>query len=246
VRAILMYHSIDPSGSPISVERREFERHVRWLAGGRVRVLDVPELLRDQRDGDAVALTFDDALVSFGEIAWPILREHALPVTLFVPTDHVGGSNGWNQGRLPIPWLPLMGWAELGRVAEEGVRLGAHTRSHPSLITLPGAAIKDEIVRGAERLRRETGRRAAAFAYPFGDCDERVLAVVRPHFDWACTTELRSLRGGEDPHLLPRVDAFYLRQPGRLERLGTRRLAAELSARRVVRRLRAAVPWSAS
>ncbi len=243
MKAILMYHSIDSSGSPISVERAEFERHVRWLADGHVRVLDVPALLGDDLPGDAVALTFDDALSSFGDVAWPILRDHALPVTLFVPTEHVGGSNCWNPGRLRIPALPLMSWSALCRAAAEGVHLGGHTRTHPSLLELPRGALEDEIVHGAERLQRETGRRAAGFAYPFGHWHPGVLAVVRAHFDWACTTELRALRAAEDAHLLPRVDAYYLRRGGRLERLGSRRIAAELGARRVVRRLRAAVPW---
>ncbi len=243
MKAILMYHSIDASGSPISVERREFERHVRWLTDGPVRVLDVAGLLRDDLPGDAVALTFDDALASFGDVAWPILRHHALPVTVFVPTDHVGASNSWNPARLGIPAQPLMDWPALRRALGEGVCLAAHTRTHPSLPALPPAVMEDEIVRGAERLRQETGRRLGGFAYPFGHWNARVLAVVRAHFDWACTTELRALRAPEDPHLLPRVDAYYLRRGGRLERLGSRRIAAELGARRVVRRLRAAVPW---
>ena len=38
MRAILTYHSIDESGSPISVDPDAFRRHVRWLASGRVRV----------------------------------------------------------------------------------------------------------------------------------------------------------------------------------------------------------------
>jgi len=33
-----------------------------------------------------VLITFDDACRDFGEIAWPILRRHALPATVFVPT----------------------------------------------------------------------------------------------------------------------------------------------------------------
>ncbi len=38
----------------------------------------------------AVLITFDDAYRDFGEVAWPILRKHRLPVTLFVPTAYPG------------------------------------------------------------------------------------------------------------------------------------------------------------
>ena len=38
MRAVLTYHSIDDSGSPISVRRDAFQRHVKWLASGQVAV----------------------------------------------------------------------------------------------------------------------------------------------------------------------------------------------------------------
>ena len=36
----------------------------------------------------AVLITFDDAYTDFADLAWPILREHDVPVTLFVPTAY--------------------------------------------------------------------------------------------------------------------------------------------------------------
>jgi peptidoglycan/xylan/chitin deacetylase (PgdA/CDA1 family) len=38
----------------------------------------------------AVHVTFDDAYRDFGEVAWPILRDLGIPVTLFVPTAYPG------------------------------------------------------------------------------------------------------------------------------------------------------------
>ena len=37
MKAILTYHSIDESGSVISIPEATFRRHVAWLAAGRVR-----------------------------------------------------------------------------------------------------------------------------------------------------------------------------------------------------------------
>ncbi len=238
MRALLMYHSIDPSGSAVSVDASEFRLHVRWLAGGPLPVRGVPELLAPDGPTEALALTFDDALASFGTIAWPLLRDHGLPVTLFVPTTHVGGSTRWNPERLGLPTLPLMSWDAIARAAAEGVVLGAHTRTHPDLRTLSGAALEDEILGGAALIEERTGARVTSFAYPFGRFDAAALSVVRRRFDWACTTELRALRAREDRHLLPRVDAFYLRRPGRLPRLGSPRFRAELGLRRTVRSVR--------
>ena len=38
MRAILTYHSIDDSGSPISIAPADFRRHLDWLTSGRVPV----------------------------------------------------------------------------------------------------------------------------------------------------------------------------------------------------------------
>ena len=95
MRAILTYHSIDASASPISVSKEVFASHVEWLATGRVRVTTVDELLRLPDSADAVALTFDDGFENFGEIAAPALARHALPSTLFIVSDYVGRTNAW-------------------------------------------------------------------------------------------------------------------------------------------------------
>lgn len=224
MKAILTYHSIDPSGSPISVDPAEFRAHVRWLASGAVRVVSVAELLRLPLDAEAVAITFDDGFANFAAEAAPMLLEHGLPATLFVVTEHGGGTNVWGGVMdLRVPTLPLLGWDELGRLAEQGIELGAHTRTHPRLTTLSPARARGEIAGSVERIERETGRRPAGFAYPYGDVNETVAAAAAESCAWACTTELRVLGSADGPHLLPRLDMYYLRRPGRLESWGTPR-----------------------
>ena len=44
MRAILTYHSIDDSGSPISVSPAAFRRQLEWLVAERVRVVPLSEL----------------------------------------------------------------------------------------------------------------------------------------------------------------------------------------------------------
>lgn len=241
MRAILTYHSIDPSGSPISVAPGEFQAHARWLASGAVRVVPLGELLSGG-DDDAVALTFDDGFANFGETAWPALREHALPVTLYVVSGHAGRTNAWGGRDAPgIPTLPLLGWDALGRLAQEGVRLGAHTRSHPDLRRAGEAQLADELDGCAEHIARETGSRPADFAYPFGAVDARVAGAARGRFATAVTTEFRALKPGDDTHLLPRLDAWYLRSPGRLESWGRAAFRRWLWLRGTLRRARAAL-----
>jgi peptidoglycan/xylan/chitin deacetylase (PgdA/CDA1 family) len=245
MRGILTYHSIDPSGSAISVGEDVFREQVRWLASGAVRVSSLDELLRLPPDVDAVALTFDDGYENFGTVAAPLLADHGLPVTLFVVTDRAGGTNAWagadhaNGDR--VPTLALLDWDAIGRLAEGGVALGSHTRTHPRLTGLRGAALAEEVAGSAERIAAMTGRRPVAFAYPYGSFDAAARDAVASAYALACTAELRPLRDDDDPHLLPRLDVYYFRSPGRLESWGTadfrRRLWLRAQARRVRRRL---------
>jgi len=222
VRAILTYHAVDDTGSVISVTPAVFEQHVRWLAASPVSVVSLEELLTLPDERDAVAITFDDAFTNFAKEAWPRLREHGLPVTLFVPTGFVGKTNAWDA--LPggaMPTLAILDWASLGRLQSEGVTLGAHSRTHADLRLLEREAIQEEVLSSIADISRETGARPAAFAYPYGHWNALAASVVEQSCAQACTTALRPLGRSDKAHLLPRLDVFYLTGPARLEAFGT-------------------------
>jgi peptidoglycan/xylan/chitin deacetylase (PgdA/CDA1 family) len=241
MRAILMYHSVDASGSPISVTREQLAAHVRWLAGGRVRV--VPLAALPQAPDDSVAVTFDDGFTNFATDAWPLLREAGLPVTLFVVAGRAGRTNDWNGsgGASGIPVLPLLDWHTLGRLADEGVDIGAHTQTHPRLTKVDDARLGDEVGGSAEVIAAQLGRRPSSFAYPYGDVDGRVAAAARQTFLQAVTTELAPVEPACDARLLPRLDAYYFRDAGRLEAWGTAAFRRRLAWRGLARRARQAV-----
>lgn len=242
MRAILTWHSVDPSGSPISVPRRLFERQVDWLAAGRVRVVTVPELAGLDDDVNAVALTFDDGFANFATEAMPVLHERGLPATLFVVTDHAGGDNCWGGRReAGIPILPLLDWDALARLRELGVVLGAHSQSHPKLPALSSEALQAEMAGSASVMEARLGDRPQVFAYPYGAVDARVAAAAALSFRWACTTDFRPLRGHEAPLLLPRLDAWYLKEPDRFPVWGAPSLRAWIWYRGQGRRAGAAI-----
>lgn len=239
MKAILTYHSIDPSESVISVSEEIFRRHVAWLASGRVRVTTIDELLRLPESADAVALTFDDGMQNFADVAAPLLSARALPATVFVVADHVGKTNAWGGvGDPGVPTLPLLKWEDLGRLAEQGVTLGAHSRTHPRLATMAPGALADEICGAATLIERHTGVGPFGFAYPYGSVTDAAASLVGAYYRWGCTTELRPLRPLEDAARLPRLDMFYFRQPGRLESWGTTRFDYYVKLRSHARRLR--------
>jgi len=229
MRAILTYHSVDETGSVISIGERSFRRHVAWLAERRARVVPLDQIMSVPEDEDAVAITFDDGLASFGRIAAPLLLEYGLPVTLFVVTDAVGSSNVW-RGRQDagVPVQSLLDWEQLGALHEAGVRLGAHTCTHPRLTSLAGDAVEREIVASKQRLARELGVDAQTFAYPYGAVSSAARDVVARTFHFGCTTRLAALASEEAPAMLPRLDSYYLRSPDALEAWGSRRFRMRL------------------
>lgn len=239
MRAILTYHSIDESGSPISISESVFRRQVAWLAKGAVRVVTVETLLRLPPDVDAVALTFDDGFVSFGDVAAPLLIDNGLPATLFVVSGAVGRTNRWPRGAdRGVPELPLLGWDALARFSGHGIEIGAHTCTHANLARTPSSQLNDEIVGSAERIGHETGRAPTAFAYPYGAVSDAAVSLVGSRFSWGCTTEMRGLTRTDARAVLPRLDMFYLRGAGQLERWGTARFRYHLRLRAGARLVR--------
>jgi peptidoglycan/xylan/chitin deacetylase (PgdA/CDA1 family) len=239
MRAILTYHSIDASGSPISCHPDAFARHIAWFASRRVRVTTVHDLVMLPPSVDAVAITFDDAFATFEETAAATLIEHGLPVTLFVVADHVGRTNAWGGvAEKGIPHLALLDWTSLARLQERGVTIGAHTRRHSDLTTLPRAAVEDEVYGSADIIERRIGTRPSVFAYPYGRHDQQSTAAVARAFQYACTTEFRALEAPAASAALPRLDMYYFQQPGRLESWGTPSFDRFVAFRRSLRRLR--------
>ncbi len=239
MRAILTYHSIDTSGSPISCHPEAFDRHVRWLSSGRVRVTTIDELLALPASADAVAITFDDAFANFEEIAAPRLLAHGFPVTIFVVADQAGATNAWGGRREPgIPDLPLLDWPALARLQARGVTLGAHSRTHRDLTRLEPLAIEEEVRGSADVIERRTGLRPDVFAYPYGRIDDRALRVMARTFRYGCTTEFRALDGGVLPALLPRLDMYYFQRGDRLQGWGTPAFERFIQMRHQLRRWR--------
>ena len=64
----------------------------------------------------------------------------------------------------------IMSWKEIKNLASDPlVTIGAHTVAHYALAKLPEKRARDEMKRGADRIKKELGAWPEHFSYPYGD-----------------------------------------------------------------------------
>src|ERR1700739_3609910 len=78
-------------------------------------------------------LSFDDGHVSQFSIAYPILREFALPAMFFITTAWVGVLES------------VMTWDKLRELRRSGHSVGSHTHTHPMLTGCSNATLRNEL-----------------------------------------------------------------------------------------------------
>jgi peptidoglycan/xylan/chitin deacetylase (PgdA/CDA1 family) len=235
---VLCYHSVDPSGSVISVSPAEFRRHMDALAASGRPIVTLSDVMR--RPG-AIAITFDDAFRNFYQVAFPILQERRFPATVFTVSGHTGGKNNWSTQPPGIPLFDLMTWTEVQEVARHGVEVGAHTVTHPHLPNLAPQKALCEMQECQDEISHRIGQPVKNFAYPYGDCDSTVRSMASGLFEASCGTRLDFLRTDSDRAELSRIDAYYVRDLKLFQKVIQGNGGTYIRNRRTLRQLRAMV-----
>jgi peptidoglycan/xylan/chitin deacetylase (PgdA/CDA1 family) len=217
VALILMYHQVDCPRS--EQERRfctppdEFARQMAWLrrAGYRsVGLDDIREHVAGERplSGNAVHITFDDGFAGVLDHALPTLEDNGQQATLFALSGRTGATNDWMSQR-NFPRRALLSAEQLRLLADAGVTIGSHTRTHARLTELPPRDASAEIAASKAELEDVLGRPVEFFAYPYGLFDANVREMVaNAGYGAACSTRSGFNRPGEDVFLLRRIDVF--------------------------------------
>jgi peptidoglycan/xylan/chitin deacetylase (PgdA/CDA1 family) len=121
----------------------------------------------------------------------------------------VAAALGLSPGADPFEIMPMLSWDETRALARDGLSIGGHTVSHPSLTAVGPAEARAEVVECRKRLEDEIGKPVATFAYPFGmgrDWNGTVRDVVREAgYAGACTALPGAVRDGADRYALPRA-----------------------------------------
>ena len=242
---ILAYHSLDTSGSVVSVLPEFFSQQMAQIAESGFRGVTLEEAVARRDENEiwpeaTVAITFDDGFASLHDHAMPVLQRHGFSATVFLVADYVGLMNDWETPPEGLGQRPVLTWSQVEELRAAGWEIGAHTRAHPDLRGLSDDRLEDEIAGSRHVLEERLGCSVTSFAYPYGLFDDGAERVVAREYKAACTTRLQR-SGSEALSLLSRVDAYYLKHRDQLRRLLLGQLDGYLTLRRWARRLRRVV-----
>ncbi len=183
---ILCYHTVEPEWeSTLAMDPVAFEAHCAWLAKHRdVVPLDAALGRLDPKfrpRGRTTALTFDDGWTGVFDHAWPILRRHGLPFTVFVIANSMaeaGPSFGWVENPPDQP-LTVMTVDQIRELHDDGVTIASHSLAHHDLRELgPDECLRD-LRESRERLEDVLREPVRTLAYPKGDHDEVVREAAQ-------------------------------------------------------------------
>ncbi|MDA0746135.1 MAG: polysaccharide deacetylase family protein [bacterium] len=206
-----IYHSLDDSGSQVSISPVEFNRQIAYLRTHQFEMLPasraIESLGRPPSAGRRIVLTFDDACTSIRPCIEDLLR-HGGGTTVFVPTNCMGATNLWDQSREDIRTLAILSADEIHSLHQQGCEFGSHTASHAKLTELTEAQAFEELAVSKAELERLLNRPAVTVAYPYGAYNPSVVKTARSAgFQAGFTTVEAEARPNQDPLQIPRFSA---------------------------------------
>ncbi len=227
---ILMYHrtAAPVRGLPApryNVPPDRFREHISGLARRGFQFWPISRALAHHACGQPVppqtlVVTFDDGYATFFDHAWPILRDLAVPATVFLSTAYLDREDpfpfdAWGlacRSRAPSEtYRPLTTRQCCHLVASSGIELGAHTHTHADHRGRP-SAFRHDLQRSIDTLRERFGLDKMPFAFPYGGRDagfaDDDLAEAARQTGVTCglTTEPELVELASDPFQWGRFD----------------------------------------
>jgi peptidoglycan/xylan/chitin deacetylase (PgdA/CDA1 family) len=102
-----------------------------------------------------IAISFDDGWIDQYESIFPLLRQHNLIGTFYIPSTYPGSQE-------------TVSWEQLAEMAAAGMEIGSHSQTHADLRSVSEEQAWREIRMSKVDLEKKLGVPIDSFAYPFG------------------------------------------------------------------------------
>lgn len=192
--SILMYHSIGDNKTFYTVKPETFARQLDYLKDKKIKAIKLSELAgkirRKENIGGCVCLTFDDGYLDNFINAFPLLKKHNFPATIFLATDFIGRTMTNSQGVT----LPMLSVEQIKEMAASGlIEFMPHTTSHCHLKQATPEKIAAELTASRAKVRELADGQADILAYPWGEFDDRTVDFLKQNNWQAAVTVVEGL-----------------------------------------------------
>jgi peptidoglycan/xylan/chitin deacetylase (PgdA/CDA1 family) len=204
---ILMYHSIDNNDVFFTVKPEVFVKQMKYLKDKNYQVISLAKLVeilesKNPLPDKAIVITFDDGYQDNYTNAWPVLKKHNFPATIFLTTGLIGQEMTTSQGS-----LPMLNWSQIEEMHHSGlIDFQPHTVSHQRFDRLKLSEIEQEIVDSQKMIEEKLNKKCYFFAYPKGWYNQEIIEILKKHgFKAARTLETGKTKKGDDLFKLKRI-----------------------------------------
>ena len=182
---ILTYHSINDEINPDeTVTPEEFEKQLQYIKENYkvISLEDAVEYLQTdiKKISDSIVITFDDGYSDNYHNAYPLLKKHNFPATIFLISDLIDDKGG-----------KYLSQSQIHEMMDNNISFGSHTISHRILTGLRNDEIIGEIRDSKDILESQLGNKINSFAYPVGtraDFDDTTVGIVKEYkYTYACS-----------------------------------------------------------
>lgn len=179
--SILLYHDFSKadSSNPMKINIEKFRQQMQALKDNEIPVISMTDFLKWKRGAANIPdycamISIDDGWREVYTMAFPILKEHGFPFTLFLYTKYlnVGGRS------LSIDQVKEMMAA--------GAEVGSHSVSHLDMTNrhrMSDEGYEDfltrELKESRDVLREKLGTVTDTFSYPFGTYSQKIIDLAK-------------------------------------------------------------------
>ncbi len=173
---ILLYHRVDENikDDPIdiNISPEEFREHVKVFSRNynAITVAQVIEYLKANKPfpPKTICITFDDSYESIYRNAVPVLKDYKVPACFFVNDGYLGTDRTYPWDDIIEYKQPMMSWAQVKEIVNDGFEVGVHTTNHKDLGQCDYETAREEIDGSRKALQNGLEMALPYFSIPFG------------------------------------------------------------------------------